>query len=60
MACGVWRVAFAFDPAREGILLVAGDKGGVAQNRFNKSLIAKADLRFDRHLETLQTNEKGK
>jgi hypothetical protein len=53
-------VAFAFDPAREGILLVAGDKGGVAQNRFNKSLIAKADLRFDRHLETLQTNEKGK
>jgi hypothetical protein len=59
-ADGVWRVAFAFDPAREGILLVAGDKGGVAQNRFYKSLIAKADLRFDRHLETLQTNEKGK
>jgi hypothetical protein len=25
---GVWRVAFAFDPRRQGILLVAGDKSG--------------------------------
>jgi hypothetical protein len=25
---GVWRVAFAFDPRRNGILLVAGDKSG--------------------------------
>src|SRR5580693_194607 len=25
---GVWRVAFAFDPARKAILLVAGDKSG--------------------------------
>lgn len=25
---GVWRVAFAFDPERKAILLVAGDKGG--------------------------------
>ncbi|RBP08636.1 hypothetical protein DFR50_12422 [Roseiarcus fermentans] len=23
---GVWRVAFAFDPERQGVLLVAGDK----------------------------------
>jgi hypothetical protein len=59
-ADGVWRVAFAFDPAREGILLVAGDKAGVAQSRFYKSLIEKADGRFDRHLETLQTTGKGK
>lgn len=28
---GVWRVAFAFDPQREAIVLVAGDKAGVAQ-----------------------------
>jgi hypothetical protein len=28
---GVWRVAFAFDPERKAILLVAGDKAGVAQ-----------------------------
>ncbi len=29
-ADGVWRVAFAFDPERQGILLVAGDKSGVS------------------------------
>src|SRR5258708_11207472 len=28
-ADGVWRVAFAFDPKRAAILLVAGDKSGV-------------------------------
>jgi hypothetical protein len=27
-AGGVWRVAFAFDPRRQGVLLVAGDKSG--------------------------------
>lgn len=48
---GVWRVAFAFDPARRAILLVAGDKAGVAQKRFYKALIAKADARFDDHLD---------
>lgn len=50
---GVWRVAFAFDPARRAILLVAGDKAGVAQKRFYKALIAKADARFDGHLDAL-------
>lgn len=47
---GVWRVAFAFDPKRQAILLVGGDKGGVDQRRFYKRLIAVADERFDRHL----------
>ncbi|MGF1676387.1 MAG: type II toxin-antitoxin system RelE/ParE family toxin [Rivularia sp. (in: cyanobacteria)] len=42
-ADGVWRVAFAFDPKRKGILLVAGDKSGTSQKRFYKQLIAKAD-----------------
>ena len=51
---GVWRVAFAFDPEREAIILIAGDKSGVAQKRFYKSLIAKADKRFDAHLGTLK------
>jgi hypothetical protein len=31
---GVWRVAYAFDPQRKAILLVAGDKAGVSQKRF--------------------------
>lgn len=49
-ANGVWRVAFAFDPQRKAIVLVAGDKSGVAQKRFYKALIAKADRRYDNHL----------
>jgi hypothetical protein len=42
-ADGVWRVAFAFDPERTGILLVAGAKCGTSERRFYKRLIAKAD-----------------
>ncbi|MCU1238983.1 MAG: toxin-antitoxin system, toxin component, RelE family protein [Candidatus Solibacter sp.] len=47
---GVWRVAFAFDPKRRAILLVAGDKSGGGEKRFYRQLIAKADKRFDHHL----------
>ena len=49
-ADGVWRVAFAFDPKRKAILLVAGDKSGVSEMRFYRQLIDKADARFDAHL----------
>ena len=51
---GVWRVAFAFDPERKGILLVAGDKSGQSEKRFYRQLIAKADERFDGHLARLR------
>ena len=51
---GVWRVAFAFDPKRRAMILVAGDKAGVAQKRFYKTRIAKADARFADHLDTLK------
>ena len=49
-ARGAWRVAFALDPGRQAILPVAGDKAGVNQGRFYKSLIAKADARYAAHL----------
>ncbi|TAG88688.1 MAG: addiction module toxin RelE [Oscillatoriales cyanobacterium] len=49
-ADGVWRVAFAFDPRREAILLVAGDKSGGSEKRFYKQLIKIADSRFADHL----------
>ena len=55
---GVWRVAFAFDPKRQAILLVGGDKGGANQRRFYKHLIRVADERFDEHLSSL--NQKSK
>ncbi len=51
---GVWRTAFAFDSKRNAILLVAGDKSGGSQKKFYKTLIKKADERFDQHLETLE------
>ena len=50
---GVWRIAFAFDPHRQAILLAGGDKGGADQRRFYKRLIAVADQRFDEHLAAL-------
>ena len=51
-AGGVWRVAFAFDPERRAVILVVEDKSGVAQSRFYKGLVAKADQRFAEHLKT--------
>jgi hypothetical protein len=51
---GVWRVAFAFDPMREAVLLVAGDKSGGSEARFYRTLIATADRRFDLHLSSLE------
>ena len=52
-------MAFAFDPERQAILLVGGDKGGADQRRFYKRLIAVADERFDDHLSTLRASNKG-
>lgn len=55
---GEWRVAFAFDPKRRAVLLVAGDKAGVSETKFYKRLIAKADARFRAHLEALSAEMK--
>ena len=57
-ADGVWRVAFAFDPKRKAILLVAGDKSGGGEKKFYRELIRKADERFDAHLARLKAKEK--
>ena len=54
---GVWRVAFAFNPQRNAILLVAGDKSGVSETKFYKRLIDKADRRYKEHLEHLDSKE---
>jgi hypothetical protein len=54
-ANGVWRVAFAFDPDRQAVLLVAGNKSGGGERRFYRQLIRLADERFDRYLLRLQS-----
>lgn len=50
---GVWRFAYAFDPQRQGIVLVGGDKSGSSEKRFYKQLLQKADKRFDNHIQNL-------
>ena len=57
-ADGAWRVAFAFDPRRHAILLVAGDKSGGSEKRFYNELIRKADTRFDAHLGRVKKERK--
>lgn len=50
-ANGVWRFAFAFDPRRNAVILVGGDKEGENQSAFYRKLIRVADERFDEWLE---------
>ena len=53
---GTWRVAFAFDPERQAVLLIAGNKSGVSEKRFYKQLIRIADKRFNAHLQRLSSS----
>jgi hypothetical protein len=45
-----YRIAFAFDPKRQAVLLLGGDKTGKDQVRFYQDLIRRADAIYDRHL----------
>ena len=54
----VWRVAFAFDPKRQAILLVGGDKGGADQRLFYKRLLMLADSRYKDHLASISSTTK--
>ena len=54
----VWRAAFAFDPARNAVVLVAGDKQGGNEKLFYKRLIKVADARFDSHLRKTEPRKK--
>jgi hypothetical protein len=60
MPDGEWRIAFAFDPDRQAILLVGGSKSGTNERKFYKDLIRVADDRFSAHLKTLLKGGGGK
>ncbi|MFK3985286.1 type II toxin-antitoxin system RelE/ParE family toxin [Micromonospora sp. NPDC050397] len=47
------RMIFAFDPAREAIFLVAGDKSGQWHSWY-VTAVPLADERFEKHLTTLE------
>lgn len=51
-------MAFAFDPRRSTIALVAGDKSGGSEKRFYTELIKKADKRFTAHFERVKKEAK--
>ena len=53
------RLLFAFDPRREAILLVAGDKAGNWDGWYRKA-IPVADSRFTEHLAALGAEEARK
>lgn len=57
-ADGEWRIAFAFDPERQAILLAGGDKTGGSEKRFYRRLVAKADERYSRHLAALKAKDR--
>lgn len=50
------RVLFAFDPERQAIMLLAGDKAGNWKSWYRKN-IPIADERFDEHLRILKERE---
>jgi len=52
-----WRAAFAFDPERNAVILVAGAKQGKNKKQFYKKLIANADQRFDKHLRAVSARK---
>jgi hypothetical protein len=46
------RMLFAFDPQRQALILVAGDKNGSWNTWYDRN-IPIADDRFDKHLDNL-------
>lgn len=50
------RMIFAFDPTREAVLLVAGDKSGRWQAWY-RNAIPLADARFEEHLRKLKDDQ---
>lgn len=53
------RVLFAFDPTRQAILLVGGDKAGNWRNWYREN-VPIADDRFDEHLAQIAASEQPK
>jgi hypothetical protein len=57
---GLWRFIFAFDPIRQAIVLVGGNKQGQNQARFYRNLIKMADARFGAHVAGLNASNRSR
>lgn len=53
-----YRVLYAFDPKRAGVLLVGGNKQG--NKNWYKKFIPIADQLYDKHIRVLQDKHNGK
>jgi hypothetical protein len=52
-----YRVLYAFDPARQAVLLIGGDKTGNAQ--WYERFVPIADRIYDEHLSELERDKKN-
>lgn len=52
-----WRILFAFDPRRNAVLLLGGNKRG--NKRWYDENVPVAERRFRRHLDHLEHDEEG-
>jgi hypothetical protein len=52
-----YRVLYAFDPRRTGILLIGGDKTG--QDRWYEEYVPRADQFYDEHIAEIADDEEG-
>ncbi|PPD54922.1 MAG: addiction module toxin RelE [Methylotenera sp.] len=54
-----YRIFFAFDPNRNGILLCGGRKDGAGDKKFYEKEIKKADAIYSKHLKKLKEKKPG-
>jgi hypothetical protein len=52
-----YRVLYAFDPNRDAVLLIGGNKMG-KDNKWYKQFVPMADKIYDRHLQEIQTTKR--
>ncbi len=49
-----FRIFFAFDPKRQAVLLIGGNKAGAGDKTFYKTMIPIADKLFSEYLEVME------
>ena len=54
-----FRVFYAFNPRRNAILLIGGDKGALGDDRFYETYVPLADSIYDEHLAELEAEHKA-
>jgi len=52
-----FRIIYAFNPVRDAVLILGGDKGG--DNRFYETIIARSEVLWDEYLATRPWESEG-